>query len=101
MTSTGYDGPKGEAPEPLPSPDSRSWTVETVPSDSGEASNLSILIDGVNVGFIRLPDNEHVRWFRDRVQGDCISKRDLEDFKEKARKELDSIKEEIMGMQAP
>lgn len=67
---TGYEGQESE--EKLPSPSTRDWRAEyhnIGTSETGEIL-LTITLDGESVGFIRLPDREHVIWFRERIQND-------------------------------
>ena len=65
---SGYDGPH-EAEEKCPSPNTRRWEVVFNDSLRGDEEYVYVRveIDGEGIGLLRLPDNEHVRFVRERL----------------------------------
>ena len=72
MTQTGYEGPdaKKEA-EKIPAPETRTWKVlfEKIGHSEEGIVFVTIELDGLVIGMLRLPNNEHVKWLRERIQG--------------------------------
>jgi len=72
MTQSGYEGPNPKnEPKKLPPPESREWKVrvESIGHSEDESVFARVDLDGECIGMIRMPNNEHLRWFRERVQG--------------------------------
>jgi hypothetical protein len=71
---TGYDGPdpkrKDEKPK-IPPPEDRKWEIKTenIGHSEDESTHVIVELDGEPIGMIRMPDNAHLRWFRERIQG--------------------------------
>lgn len=72
MSNSGYDGPENPHAEKntIPSPQSRVWEVELEQVGQmvgGEVVYARIVVDGETLGALRLPNNEHLRWLRERL----------------------------------
>ena len=69
--TTGYEGPTKEEEEEFPSPEDREWKI--FPElNIGESLDgtiiLGIELDGERIGMIRVPNNEHIIWLKERIQ---------------------------------
>lgn len=72
MTS-GYDGNSGKdaSETPIPSPSSRIWKVELDHKNNSSEKDVvfaRVEVDREVVGFLRLPNAEHLTWLRERLQ---------------------------------
>lgn len=71
MTS-GYDGKDGKenSKTSTPSPNTRDWKLELDhknQSSEEEVTFAVLKLDGEAVGFLRLPNLEHLKWLREKL----------------------------------
>ena len=71
IDQTGYEGPNAKKElKKIPPPESREWRVnfENVGHSEEGVVYVSVALDGEVIGMLRLPDNEHVIWIKERIQ---------------------------------
>ena len=63
---TGYDDPD-DSVERILSPNTRKWELRLHVAGPGFV-RIEVLLDEAPIGMLRLPDMEHVKWLRERIQ---------------------------------